>query len=563
MDLKTVVDEWLRLDADPHSRREVQQMLQSDPQRLQKMMAPRIAFGTAGLRAEMAPGFAQMNVVTVRQASQGLAVYVGNEVADAKSRGIVIGHDHRHHSAEFARATALTFAKRGFKVHYLGQVHTPMVPFGITQLNAACGVCVTASHNPAQDNGFKVYWENACQIIAPHDTGIAEQIDAHLDLWDLSETEFEVVDLFPAYAKLVLQPLVGDVDLSRLGPVVYTPMHGVGWQPAQTCFKMLGLDARVVPEQQEPDADFPSVKFPNPEEKGALDLAMAHADRLHANVVLANDPDADRFSCAVKEHGSWKQLTGDQIGILFANYILSRARDGKIAVINSAVSSQQLQRVAELAGVEYFETLTGFKWLGNRAIDLAAEGYVVPLAYEEAIGYMVSDVIRDKDGISALHLFAQLVGELYAAGKTLFGEFDSISEKTGYYATHNSYYVVSSPQVTTDTFKDIRTRPFPKYTKIGDLQITAWRDLTTGYDSRTPDHKPVLPVSPSSEMLTVFLKFPDGSTTSRVTARGSGTEPKLKVYIEAAASSEGAAQRAADYVWDLLGTEWFGHIKKN
>lgn len=562
------VESWLKLDTNPDSRATISQMAVHDRERLAKVMQPRIAFGTAGLRAEMGPGFALMNSVTVTQASQGLAKYTEATVDNAKERGIVIGHDHRHNSKQFAEDIARTFSHAGFKLHFLAEVHTPMVPFAITHLRAACGVMVTASHNPGKDNGYKVYWENACQIIAPHDRGISDHIDANLDLWDSKLPALSKIDLSSEYADIVLKPLLSGVTLNSQIKMVYTPMHGVGLSPAQTCFRLLGCEhlVTVVPQQAYPDPDFPTVDFPNPEEGGALDLAIAKADATGAAVVLANDPDADRFTCAVREPGiegsqKWRQLTGDQIGALFTDFILKTYQgraEKPIAVINSTVSSRQMKVQAEQLGAEYFETLTGFKWIGNKAIDLEAKGYSVPFAYEEAIGYMVGGhSIKDKDGISALLVFVQLLCNIYDAKSTLSAKLDEISKTTGYFATHNSYFVVSSPSVTTSTFKKIRALP-KDY--IGDLKIKAWRDLTTGYDSSQPDGKAILPVSSSSEMLTVELAFASGEK-ARFTARASGTEPKLKVYIEASANSETEAQAAADTVWDTLAQEWFDNIE--
>lgn len=569
VDLSVLVEDWLKWDTNSQTKSEVQSLYASNPDKLLKAMYPRIAFGTAGLRAEMGPGFALMNILTVTQASQGLAKYVSEHVDNALERGIVIGYDHRHNSHAFAEETARAFAYLGFKIHYLGQVHTPLVPYGISKLNASCGVMITASHNPAKDNGYKVYWENACQLIPPHDSGIAATIESNLAPWNGELPKLETIDLLPSYLSEVIDPLSEAVKLtsSQDYKIVYTPMHGVGLPAAYEVFKRLGINSErlvVVKEQAEPDADFRTVAFPNPEEKGALDLAIKYGNETGAQLIVANDPDADRFSAAVRttDGKGWKQLTGDQIGTLFASHALKVAAkrhpegSAKVAVVNSTVSSKQMAKQAELAGAKYFETLTGFKWIGNKAIDLEKEGYDVPFAYEEAIGYMLGKAIKDKDGISALHVFVQVIAEIISQNQTALEELDSISRKTGFFATHNSYYVVSSPSVTVDTFKRIRT--LSKST-IGDLKVSAWRDLTEGYDSTTPDNKPVLPTSKSTEMITVDVILPAGES-ARFTARGSGTEPKLKVYIEATASSEEKAQEAADRVWDELAKDWFAGL---
>lgn len=555
-----LVQEWLRLDKNPQSRAEIEDLAKQDPEKLEHLMSPRIAFGTAGLRASMEPGFGRMNHVTVLQASQGLAVYVEKNVEDAHARGIVVGHDHRHHSKEFAALTVLAFASRGFKVTFLGQVHTPSVPFAIDLKRAACGVMITASHNPAKDNGYKVYWSNGCQIIPPHDSGIAAAIQDNLEPWtwdidSVSEILDNPVSITEEYFKSYDSHTYTAVDTDL--KFVYTPMHGIGLPYFEQVAKMLGITNQcvIVKEQATPDPDFSTVKFPNPEEKGALDLAYKYGDEHGATVVLANDPDADRFSCAVKTEHGWQQLKGDEVGTLLADFLIKHTKGvakDKIALLNSTVSSQVTRHLAEHYGCHYEETLTGFKWLGNKAIDLEKEGYTPVLAYEEALGYMCGRV-HDKDGVSALHVFVQLLASLQGGA---LAELERISKLVGYFSQYNSYYTVSDPSQTNKVFTRIRSNGIP--TKIGALEVVKWRDLTTGYDSEQPDHKPALPVSKSSEMITAEVKYKSG--TARFSTRGSGTEPKIKVYIEARADNAEDAEVIAKGVWDILGKEWFENL---
>lgn len=522
----------------------------------------------------MEAGFSRMNDLTVLQASQGLAVYVKENVQNATERGIVIGHDHRHNSARFAELTKIAFAHQGFKIYQYGDlVHTPMVPFGVDHFHASCGVMITASHNPAKDNGYKVYWENGCQIIPPHDHGIAASIDKNLTPWTWSMSQEEAalvdtIDLTEQYLETVKTNLVdtfiegspngshphGDLEI----PFVYTPMHGVGLPIMTKVCQLLKAEPRmhVVEQQAKPDPDFSTVSFPNPEEKGALDLAIDCADKNGCQLILASDPDADRFAVAVKsENGEWTQLTGNQVGALFAFQALSSA-SGKVAVINSTVSSQLMKTLAELNGAHYFDTLTGFKWIGNKAIDLEAEGYTVPFAFEEALGYMFP-VVHDKDGISAAAMFLLLVKKYHIkSGQDLLNLLEVIYEKTGYFEEHNDYYISPSPEVTNQVFDFIRSNQVSKM-HLGGLSVTGWRDLTIGYDSQTKDHKPVLPVSASSQMITVSLEGEAPGSKCRFTARGSGTEPKLKVYIEAQAPSALQAKTLADQIWHLLAQDWF------
>lgn len=605
--LSTLVNRWLELDPNSESQDRIHELVEQEKyDELDTLMRPRIQFGTAGLRAEMRPGFGSMNDVTVLQASQGLASYVAKTVPNALTRGVVIGYDHRHNSHRFATLAAAAFAHKGFKIYLYSQlVHTPLVPFGITKLNAACGVMVTASHNPAKDNGYKVYWENGCQIIPPHDIGIAQEIERNLEPWtwnvENAKPNKEVtLDIAHEYFKSVKELLVEDnfstqaafktdTSIDPKNPrdclrFAYTAMHGVGHPAFMKVASILGLSDQIVSveEQQQPDPDFPTVKFPNPEEKGALDLAKIVADKNDCQIILANDPDADRFAAAVKneETGEWVQLTGNQLGALFAYHEFKRyqkqcaseknAKDIKpLALLNSTVSSQLIRSMAEKENFKYEDTLTGFKWIGNRAMELVKEGYNVPFAFEEAIGYMFP-VVFDKDGISAATVFLQMAVDWHAEGTNALKVLnDTIFAKYGYFAEHNSYYVAESPSIIIKTLDKVRFRNQAENNKtfskepdtIGSkYKVVTWRDLTIGYDSTTADKKPFLPVSSSSQMITVEL-VPMGAKNNdekiRFTARGSGTEPKLKVYIEAVASNSKQAQYLADDVWDVLAVEWF------
>lgn len=525
----------------------------------------------------MAAGFSRMNDLTVLQASQGLATYVKKNIQNALARGIVVGHDHRHHSARFAELTQLAFVQLGFKVYNLGLCHTPLVPFGVDHYNACVGVMVTASHSPARDNGYKVYLADgrpACQIIPPHDSGIAASIEQNLKpwTWDLAVLESDLIvdantETANAYFATLRERLHWTQPAAGLS-LTYTPIHGVGLDPFLRAARDLGIDESsivVVPEHRELDPDFKTVPFPNPEEQGALDLAIATANKHGCDYVLSNDPDADRFALVVKDPTTNKfvQLTGNQLGLLFASYVhgasssSSSSTSTKQAMLNSTVSSQALRGVCEKWGVHYEDTLTGFKWIGNRAIDLEANGYRVPFAYEEAIGYMF-EVVHDKDGVSAAVVALQMIAEWQRRGTHALAELERLYSEVGYYVEANSYYVTPDPSVTDRVFSLIRQSATPHPATIGRYQVTSWRDLTVGYDSATADHVPTLHVSPSSQMITVQLADPAAEGVRvRFTARGSGTEPKLKVYIEAHAASHAVAARTARDVWDVLRVEWF------
>ncbi|KAJ8508538.1 hypothetical protein ONZ45_g9204 [Pleurotus djamor] len=417
--LRPLVEEWLALDKNEVTRAEIQKLWDdANVDELEKRMRKRIEFGTAGLRGRMEAGWSRMNDLIIIQASQGLCAYVLANVTDARSKGIVVGHDHRHHSKHWAELTASVFLVNGVKAYlYRDLVHTPMVPFGVKTLKAACGVMITASHNPKDDNGYKVYWENGVQIIGPHDVGISTSIKANLrpQTWDTSiintselctdPTQEMQEAYFAALSKLCLYKSLNSDDPVKF---VNTSMHGVSDPFITRGFEIFGLPPPVkVEEQQMPDPDFPTVPFPNPEEKGALDLAIATAEREGAQYVLAQDPDSDRFAAAEKgPDGKWIVFTGDQLGALFAAreldiYKKSGKPIDKLAMVASTVSSKMIEAIAHVEGFKFVECLTGFKFIGNTALNLVEQGYEVPFGYEEAIGYMFGTEIRDKDGVAA------------------------------------------------------------------------------------------------------------------------------------------------------------------
>lgn len=570
-DIKELAKEWLELDEDKTTTDEIYTLLaHGDTDELEKRLRTRIAFGTAGLRGPMQAGFACMNSLTVIQASQGLAAYLLKTEKNAKTRGVVIGRDARHNSEKFAKLTAAAFVAKGIKVWwYESPQHTPLVPFGVRELGAAAGVMITASHNPAKDNGYKVYWSNGCQIIPPHDIGIAESIQQNLKpvSWDTSVTEESLLvegslglvrDKYHGAVLCAAQPEHHQVKLDPELKFVYTPMHGVGLGAMQQCVETLGIASQmtVVKEQAEPDADFPTVKFPNPEEKGALDLAIATAERAAVRLILASDPDADRLAAAEKVGDGWHIFTGNQLGVLLGAYLLERYPASKprekLVMLASTVSSRMLAALARKEGFKFTETLTGFKWLGNVARDLDSQGYDVVYAFEEALGYMIPQTVHDKDSISAAAVFLTAASEWAAQGLTPYARLQTLYEYLGYFEDANTYLVSPSPSVTTSVFTAIRALGSPHPTTIGPRKIVRWRDLTLGYDSKGKDHVPDLPVDATAQMITCELD--DGAV---FTVRGSGTEPKIKLYIECQGTSSQEAKKGATGILEDLLREWF------
>ncbi|AMD20283.1 HDL461Wp [Eremothecium sinecaudum] len=599
-DLRLQLSLWLEYDKNEETRAEIVKLIADKAwDELRRRVHKRIGFGTAGLRAKMAAGFCYMNTLTVLQASQGLASYIKTQFPD--NLKVVVGHDHRFHSREFAEITIAAFLQLQFEVYYLNFVpngadtdsfvHTPLVPFTIENIEggAACGIMITASHNPKMDNGYKVYYANGCQIIPPHDLNISNAIEANLKPWDrawetkqlleeawkngrLHDVQAEMVE---KYSNKIKDNLIriSHIPSASTPFFVYTPMHGVG----NKIFKQLtgellqleeNKDYVVVAEQRDPDPNFPTVSFPNPEEKGALDMGIRLADTIGVSLVIANDPDADRFSVAVRKGNDWTQLTGNQIGFLFAyaemvQYSKSH-KDRPLAMLSSTVSSQMLAKMAEVDGFTFKETLTGFKWLGNCAKELKQQGYYVPFAFEEAIGYMFGSVAFDKDGITAAIVFLQMYLDWKLKGLSPLDVLDEGYEKYGNFAEYNGYYIMPDSTAGKKVFDYIRNDMIPDgYSypqKLGDgFKVTNFRDLTVGYQSNTPGNVPDLPVDSSSQMISCSISPSSQDHTSdtvRFTIRSSGTEPKLKVYIESCSSNHENATRLAKQTWEALKREW-------
>lgn len=494
-----------------------------------------LTFGTAGLRAQMGAGFSRLNSLTIIQTTQGLAEYLLENEPGAATAGVVIGHDARHNSMNFAELTAAAFMCKGIKVWWYEElVHTPMVPFGVTQLHAAAGIMITASHNPAQDNGYKVYGSNGCQINSPADSMIAACILRNLEplTWSVTENkDLQEPILLPMKAKyLELVARIGSLPGDREPPrFVYTPMHGVGLRYMADALNAIHLSGfmTIVGQQAQPNPDFPTGKYPNPEEKGALDLAMSTADQAGIRLILANDPDADRFAVAEKIGERWHQFKGDQVGVLLGDFLRSRISPGAKPddyMLTSAVSSQMLSYMAAENDFSVEETLTGFKWLGNRGLDLQKHGKQVHFAYEEALGYMIPDVVFDKDGIAAAILFLSATSHWGSPWLRLQRLYDLY----GYFETANTYWRSPNVSITKKIFDKIRQLGDPFPPSIGDRKVVRWRDLTQAYDSSTKNHVPTLPSSTSSQMITCWLGGTSLDQGIRFTVRASGTEPKIK-----------------------------------
>lgn len=523
---------WISGDPDPVTRDALQGMVDAeDIEGLDLAMGEALAFGTAGIRGEVGPGSGRMNRAMVIKTTAGLARYLHDQGRDTGP--VVVGFDARSSSRQFAEDAVGVLAAAGIAVRYFSEVApTPIVAFAAIQMNAEAAVVVTASHNPPADNGYKVYSANAAQIIPPEDADIAAAISGIGPANAIALVE----DAFAATHELIEQideSLYDDyyraVDETRPSPqssdltFVYTPMHGVGGRVLEEMFTRAGHTGLTpVSSQFEPDGTFPTVSFPNPEEEGALDLALELASETQADAVLANDPDADRLAAAVPHEGEWRLLSGNELGALLGDYVLRSWNHGETPIVaNSIVSSPILQRLAARYGAHHEVTLTGFKWIANAALALESGGVGrFAFGFEEALGYTIGRTVRDKDGLSAALVFSDLVTEEHRAGRSVLDRLVDIWAATGLWVSAQHSIVRPGPagqSAIADAVSQLGDQP---PTEVGDYEVTDVVDYRIGADERPPWL--------GAQQL-IELQLGD---LGRVLVRPSGTEPKLKVYVD-------------------------------
>ncbi|WP_241990802.1 phospho-sugar mutase [Cryobacterium gelidum] len=525
---------WLNQDPDPETQAQLRALINAVDDgdtvalsNLHSRFDTRLAFGTAGLRGEIAAGPNRMNRVLVSQTAAGLATYLRRHAAPGVTPSVVIGYDGRKNSQIFATDTASLMAGAGVRAILLPRLlPTPVLAFAVRHLDASCGVMVTASHNPANDNGYKVYLggaNNGAQIVSPDDKAISDEIlrvaaDEHVP--HLPRGSYETADEDVVQAYIIQTAGLAHTPRAQVN-AVYTAMHGVGWDTTRRVLEKAGFDLpTLVDAQIAPDAAFPTVAFPNPEEPGAMDLAYETAREVSAELIIANDPDADRLAVAIPDLSSasgYRRLSGNEVGAILGWRAAALAAspdgdtDGGLAentgtLACSIVSSPALRAVADAYGLRFVETLTGFKWV-SRVPDLI-------YGFEEALGYLVNpDTVRDKDGISAAVVLLSLVSDLKSEGKTLAGYLDLFSEKFGHFASGQISVRVS--ELSTIALVMTRLRESPP-THVGRIRVDEIDDFRWGFGDLPP-----------SDVLRIRLT--DGS---RVMVRPSGTEPKLKVYID-------------------------------
>ncbi len=517
-ELRRAARAWLDDDPDLRTREQLRRLLERDDEAgLREAFEQPLGFGTAGIRGSLGPGPGHLNVSVVRRCAAGLVRWLDDLGA---SGPVVVGRDARHGSDRFAHEVAAVVAGAGRSVLVFPEpVPTPLLAYAVGDLSAAAGVMVTASHNPPQDNGVKVYAGDGAQIVPPADGAIAAGMAAVTSVRELplgapDSPAWGSVD--PGVRRRYLEGVAATrlVELETPPRVAYTPLHGVGGPLLLDAFDRAGFPRpQVVAAQADPDPDFPTVSFPNPEEPGVMDRVLALAVECGADLALANDPDADRLAAAVPDDdGGWRVLSGDELGVLLADHLLRHGEGADRLVATTIVSSSMLAELAAAHGVHHVETLTGFKWLARVALERSDLRAV--LAYEEALGYQIGDLVRDKDGIGAAVTTVETVGALAASGVTVPQRLAELAVAHGLHRTRQrSTRFEGSDAGTAMAAAVERVRSAPP-AALGGIPIDRVDDLRRGE---------ALPPTDA-----VVLRGAD----LRVIVRPSGTEPKLKVYVQ-------------------------------
>lgn len=547
---------YIASEKDAAFKKEVEDLIAADnTAELEDRFYRNLEFGTGGLRGVIGGGTNRMNTFVINNATQGLANYFIKTFPEKAKNGTlsaVVAYDSRKYSDVFAEATALIFAANGFKTYlFTGLRPTPELSFAIRTLGCDTGVVVTASHNPPQYNGYKAYWNDGAQVIEPHDVGIINEVNAVREVKSIDKETALKSGRLVLIDKEIDEPYWAMVKDQLFRPelikekakevnIVYTPLHGTGAMHVEKVLGDLGLNVTTVPEQREPDGTFRTVEKPNPEEAPALKMAVALAEKTKADVVMATDPDADRFGSAVPgKDGTFVLISGNQMGVLLTDYIiLSRKELGKMpknpAMIRSIVTSPMVDKIAQKNGVKLVECLTGFKWI---AADMAhfeqsgANEYV--FGFEESYGYNVETQVRDKDGVSAAAMCAEMTLYWRSKGKSLLERLNELYGEYGYFedcAISKNFAGASGAETMKNIMARLRENAF---TSLGGKKVVRVRDVQQSvcFDPQNPAAKTPLTL-PKSNVLQFFL---DGGTV--VSARPSGTEPKIKFYINACVPS--------------------------
>ncbi len=550
-----IANKWLINDPDETTKAETEKLISDGDIELIQRFTNSLVFGTAGIRGVRGAGPMRMNRVMVRIVATAIAQELLSDNRGDEPPLVVVGYDARHKSQIFAQDSVRVLAAYGVRSLILPRpTPTPVLAYTSLSKKAKAGIMVTASHNPAEDSGYKVYWEDGAQIANPIDTKIAQRIDFKNPPTEelLADYEDEIIlkgndELIKTYVDFASSSV--SYESKREIKQVYTPLHGVGKEVFLDVFEKAGFESPILVESQaEPDPDFPTVSFPNPEEEGALDFAVELAVEKNADLVIANDPDADRMAVVVRHGDEWCRLNGNEIGVLLAEQILSKGQGEDRLVVTTVVSSRLLSKIAEFHKVKYVETLTGFKWIVRPGIEDKSSRFV--FGYEEALGFALGDSVRDKDGITSALVFAELASELKTQGKTVIDLLEELWNRHGVHKTALfTKRLDPATNISADFMSPWRSSP-PE--KIGEFAVIESIDL----------------LSPESELPAtdaLVLNILNG----RIVIRPSGTEPMVKVYVEVTESVINddirSAERSADHkIEDLLhGVSSLFQVKKD
>ena len=547
-DYMKIYQEWLSTPYFDEATKEELRAIEGNENEIKERFYMDLEFGTAGLRGIIGAGINRMNIYVVRRATQGLANYIIKQ--GAADKGVAIAYDSRHMSPEFAMEAAMTLAANGIKAYKFESLRpTPELSFAVRELGCVAGINITASHNPPEYNGYKVYWEDGAQFTPPHDKGVTEEVLAIEDLSTVKTTDeasataaglYQVIgqEIDDKYIAQVKAQVVNQKAIDEMQDqitIVYTPLHGTGNIPARRVMKEIGFThVYVVPEQELPDGDFPTVSYPNPEAKEAFELGLKLAKEKNADLVLATDPDADRLGVYVKDtkSGEYIPLTGNMSGSLLCEYVLSQKQAaGKIPadgqVVKSIVSTNLIDAVAKAYGAELIEVLTGFKWIGKQILKNETTGHGTYLfGMEESYGCLIGTYARDKDAISATAALCEAAAYYKQKGMTLWDAMIAMYEKYGYYKDAVKAIGLSGIEGLAKIQSIMETLRNNTPTEVGGYKVTSARDykLDTIKDMATGEVKPT--GLPSSNVL--YYDLEDGAW---ICVRPSGTEPKIKFYF--------------------------------
>ena len=565
-DYMKIYNEWLTNPYFDEATKEELRAIAGDENEIKERFYMDLEFGTAGLRGVIGAGINRMNIYVVRRATQGLANYIIKQ--GGSSKGVAIAYDSRHMSPEFAMEAAMTLAANGIKAYKFESLRpTPELSFAVRELGCIAGINITASHNPPEYNGYKVYWEDGAQFTPPHDKGVTEEVLAIEDLSTVKVTDeasataaglYQVIgaDIDDKYIAQVKAQVVNQAAIDKMQDqitIIYTPLHGTGNIPARRVMKELGFThVYVVPEQELPDGDFPTVSYPNPESREAFELGLKMAKEKDADLVLATDPDADRLGVYVKDtkSGDYIPLTGNMSGSLLCEYVLSqKAAAGKIPedgqVVKSIVSTNLIDAVAKNYGCELIEVLTGFKWIGKQILknEQTGKGHYL-FGMEESYGCLIGAYARDKDAISATAALCEAAAYYKEKGMTLWDAMVAMYEKYGYYKDAVQSIGLKGIEGLAKIQSIMETLRNNTPAEVGGYKVLSARDykLDTIKDMATGEVKPT--GLPSSNVL--YYDMEDGAW---ICVRPSGTEPKIKFYY----GIKGTSLEDADAKSEALG----------